>query len=372
MIKFSAQGLRWKREMQKQRTNDIFFSVIACCLFILAVQLSALSQIQNQKCMICHGKQDFGVKKEDGTFRLLYVNEDMLAGSAHSHINCYDCHNDIVEITALGHKKDVKKVQCTRCHYENNPVGAPETEKYREFQESVHQQELNKGNPKAPVCQTCHGSHNIKNFKSISSLDLKKNITSMCGQCHLDIYTAYKTSIHGAALFNKNITDVPVCTDCHGEHKIKRTDDPESSVFKTTVYSTCGECHASEKIVEKYGIKADKFKTYETSYHGIAVQFGEKTAANCASCHGVHDILPQDDPNSSINENNIVKTCGKCHPDANANYAKGRIHINPQSEDSGSIYYISSTFKWLTIITLTLLAIHVILDLVRKLKHKAQ
>lgn len=347
----------------------ILFTVLISFCFVVINAVSQ-SQIQNQKCLICHGKKDLSVKLEDGTTKILFIDDSVLSHSAHSKISCYDCHNDIVEITALGHKKNVNRVQCTRCHFENNPVGAPETEKYREFQESVHQQELNKGNTKAPACQTCHGTHNIVSEKSISPLDLKKKITYTCGQCHLDIYTIYKASVHGTAIFEKNIEDIPVCTDCHGEHTIKKTDDPGSSVFKTTVYSTCGSCHASEKIVEKYGIKADKFQTYESSYHGIAVQFGEKTAANCASCHGVHDIRPQDDPLSSIHPDNIVKTCGKCHPDANANYAKGRIHINPKSEESGSIYYISGFFKWLTIITLTLLAIHVMLDLIRKLKHK--
>lgn len=337
---------------------------------VLLLSGKGFSQMQNQKCLICHGKPDFGAKRDDGSFVKLYVNEAVLSNSPHVKISCYDCHNDIVEITALGHQKNVAKVQCTRCHYENNPVGAPETEKYREFQESVHQQELSKGNPNAPRCQTCHGSHNIKAAKSQDSLQLKQNNTKICGSCHIDIYTTYSTSVHGVALLKKSSTDVPGCTDCHGEHKIRKHDDPESSVFKTAIYGTCGNCHASEKIVEKYGIKSDKFETYEESYHGIAVQFGEKTVANCASCHGVHDIKPQDDPTSSINENNIVQTCGKCHPDANANYAKGRIHINPQSEESGSIFYISSTFKWLTIITLSLLAIHVGLDLFRKIKHK--
>jgi hypothetical protein len=71
-------------------------------------------------------------------------------------------------------------------------------------------------------------------------------------------------------------------------------------------------------------------------------------------------------------QQNIVKTCGKCHPDANVNYAKGRIHLNSHSEEAGSIFYISNIFKWLTIITITLLAIHVLLDLFRKIRHKAQ
>lgn len=343
------------------------------CLFTFAfflLPLSSFSQIQNQKCLICHGRYDFNVKSEDGTLKSLYVNDSLLKSSSHVNIICYDCHNDIVEITALGHKKNVKKVQCTRCHFENNPVGAPETQMYTEFQESIHQQELFKGNPKAPMCQTCHGTHDIKKRNSMSSLELKKKITKMCGQCHLDIYSVFSSSIHGVALFQKNIPDVPSCTDCHGEHKIKKPDDPGATVSKTALYNTCGGCHASEKIVEKYGIKADKFATYEKSYHGIAVQFGEKTVANCASCHGIHDIKSQDDPSSSIHPNNIVRTCAKCHPDANANYTKGRIHINPRSEEAGTIYYVSNFFKWLTLITLSLLAIHIVLDLTRKLKHK--
>lgn len=354
--------------MKKILQHISFLAVIAA---IISCTGNLFSQAQNQKCLICHGKPGFSVKTEDGRLKNLFVSDSTLKSSPHTNIFCYDCHNDIVEITALGHKKDVKKVQCTHCHFENNPVGAPETEKYAEFQESVHNQERLKGNDKTPICQTCHGSHDIKKRKSLSELDLKKKITQMCGQCHLDIYSAYSQSIHGTSLFEKNNADAPVCTNCHGEHTIKKKDDPASKVYKTAIFNTCGDCHASEKIFEKYGIKADKLETYEESYHGIAVQLGEKTVANCASCHGVHDIRPQDDPRSTINANNIVKTCGKCHQDANANYTKGKIHINPKSEESGSIYYISSVFKWLTIITLTLLAIHILLDLLKRLRQKA-
>jgi predicted CXXCH cytochrome family protein len=362
---------RLEKKLKRMHNFSLPFSVILCVILnSLAINQSTFSQVQNQKCMICHSKPDFKIKREDGSIIQLYVDDSLLKKSPHSEISCYDCHNDIVEITAFGHKKNVSKVQCTRCHHENNPVGAPETKKYLEFQESVHQQELNKGNPKAPVCQTCHGTHDIIKRSSLSPLELRKRIAQVCAKCHLDIYAVFKSSIHGFELFEKNNVDVPGCTDCHGEHTIKKHDDPQSSVYETKIYGTCGECHASEKIVEKYGIRSDKIKTYETSYHGIAVQFGEKTAANCASCHGVHDIRPQDDPASMIHTNNIVETCGKCHPDANANYTKGKIHLNTSSEEAGSIYYISGFFKWLTLITLSLLAIHVVLDLYRKLKHK--
>ncbi len=40
---------------------------------------------------------------------------------------------------------------------------------------------------------------------------------------------------------------------------------------------------------------------------------GLVVAANCASCHTAHSILPHTDPNSSINRRNIAATCTKCH-----------------------------------------------------------
>src|SRR5512143_503783 len=183
--------------MNKQHCRFIRLIILTGFISLWFLPEVLYSQIQNQKCLICHGKSDFSVKREDGTTRSLFVDEGLLKSSPHANITCYDCHHDIVEISAEGHKKDVMKVQCTRCHYENNPVGAPETQMYSEFQESVHQQEHLKGNPNAPTCQTCHCTHDIKKRKDLSSLELKKKVTKVCGSCHLDIYSQYSTSIHG-------------------------------------------------------------------------------------------------------------------------------------------------------------------------------
>jgi len=40
---------------------------------------------------------------------------------------------------------------------------------------------------------------------------------------------------------------------------------------------------------------------------------GLTVAANCASCHTAHNILPQTDPNSSISWRNIAATCGSAN-----------------------------------------------------------
>jgi formate dehydrogenase gamma subunit len=83
--------------------------------------------------------------------------------------------------------------------------------------------------------------------------------------------------------------------------------------------------------------------SYKDSYHGLASQFGSKVVANCASCHGVHNILPSTDPKSMISANNLPQTCGQCHIGAGANFASGKIHLTselvttPGAQDAGLI-----------------------------------
>jgi len=59
--------------------------------------------------------------------------------------------------------------------------------------------------------------------------------------------------------------------------------------------------------------------------------------ANCASCHGVHNILPSTDLRSTINRSNLVATCGQCHPGVTEEFALGKVHVDaPLSADTGS------------------------------------
>src|SRR5208283_5236144 len=98
----------------------------------------------------------------------------------------------------------------------------------------------------------------------------------------------------------------------------------------------CSRCHSSERLNTKYNLPADRVKTFFESYHGMAAQYGSTVAANCASCHGYHKILPSSDTNSSINKSHLVETCGKCHPGASRDFALGKIHVPPDGLASGS------------------------------------
>ncbi len=343
-------------------------------LFLTIIFISAscsvlYAALPIQKCMICHGKKDFKKVREGGQIIKLYVDLKEIDESVHGKKICTDCHYDVIEIP---HKETPKKVQCVRCHFKGNPEGAPQSDAYLEYERSVHGMEAEKGNAKAPICQNCHGDHNIRLTDDPSSEVFPEKVASTCGKCHIKVYGEYINSIHGVSFYQKDIFDAPTCTSCHGEHLIQTKAEPDSAIHPANVVKTCEHCHKEEQIVGKYGIEVDQVSTFEDSFHGIAVKFGSRTAANCASCHGVHDIRPSSDPLSSIHIDNIPKTCGKCHPGANKNYAKGKIHVDPHSKEAGIIYYVAAFFKYLTLLTMIGLILHILLDLFRKSKTKKQ
>lgn len=75
------------------------------------------------------------------------------------------------------------------------------------------------------------------------------------------------------------------------------------------------------------------------SYHGLAAEGGSVVAANCSSCHGVHNILPSSDPHSTVHHANLNATCGKCHKGATQKFTLTVVHqsdgVHP--EDIGAV-----------------------------------
>lgn len=338
-------------------------------LIVLFVSIPLALSAQERRCSICHGKIDFKARDASGRERRLYVNEEALHKSTHGKLACVDCHADALE---LPHPKRLKKVDCLACHSRGRTFEQGPTIEYLLYRDSVHARERQKGNPKAPDCAACHGSHDILSRTDIRSRGYKLNIPDkMCGRCHDKALNEYRKSVH-ADFSRKGDSNPPVCTDCHTEHGIKRTADPGSTVYATNIVAMCVKCHGNFSIMKQYGKKTEEVATYYESFHGVATKFGEKDIAHCASCHGYHAIRTREDPASSIHPANLPATCGqaKCHPGATANFAKGKMHVNPQSRESGIIYWVALGFKWLTITVLLVLFVHIFLDFLRKLQEK--
>lgn len=330
---------------------------------------TAATRADIRQCGICHGRREFKVVEPDGTVRPLFVDESELKASVHAKWQCIDCHADVDKIP---HAKHLATVNCQRCHFAANPVGAPENVSYEGYVKSVHGRLRLAGNTKAPACQTCHGGHNVRKPADPTSRVNKLNIPQTCGSCHTQILAEYRRSVHGTALLEKHNLDAPACTDCHGEHDILAPKDTTSDVSATHIPETCSKCHGAMGFSEKYGIPINPVTTFRHTFHGIANELGSRRVANCASCHTAHDVLPPEDPASSVNPANIPTTCGKaqCHPGANANYARGRFHVDPESKSAGIIYWVALFFKILTISTMVALMIHILMDLIKKLRHR--
>jgi cytochrome b subunit of formate dehydrogenase len=291
--------------------------------------------------------------------------------------SCSDCHTEhgIVPITDA--KSPVNRLVevkvCLKCHLNNPDVQKrvnPSAKFIESYEKSAHGIAYHKGNTKAAICTDCHGSHKMKKASDPSSSVNKRQIPGTCAKCHNEIARQYNESIHGTA-FQKGNGNSPICTNCHGEHEILPPTDPRSPVASENISSkVCGICHNSVALNSKFDLSGKKFASYQDSYHGLATTSGDIKAANCASCHGVHNIKTSDNPTSSINKANLIQTCGKCHPGANVNFTRGSIHVLAKDKEEGLLYFIATSYLLLIVIIIGGMFFHNLIDFLRKSKSK--
>lgn len=218
---------------------------------------------------------------------------------------------------------------CGRCHGDKSVMrGSGISDRpFLSYRESVHAKAIARGNQSAAVCTDCHNSHDIQPAANSQSSIAKVNIPATCGKCHKSEATEFLQSVHGQAVV-RGVSRAPVCTDCHGIHDIAMPFDQNTAIATTAVATdSCAKCHEGVALTQEFGVAGERVSSYKDSYHGLASKMGSKVVANCASCHGVHKILPSSDPASMISANNLPQTCGQCHVGAGANFAQGKIHL---------------------------------------------
>lgn len=266
---------------------------------------------------------------------------------------CSDCHGKHNIRPASDPESTIYRANiprtCAVCHDDMQMIlkhNVHAEQPYREYQQSAHGKALFKDGlvSLAAVCTDCHGVHDIQANGAVA---LKPHQPGTCGRCHVSEYLAYTRSVHGTA-FKQNITDAPVCADCHGEHDIVSPWDPQSSVSSLKITHTCANCHNDVTMMNKYNILTDRVSTYRHSDHGMGKDLGIVSVATCVSCHGFHDILPASDPDSSINPRNMQKTCGipNCHPDPSAEILQSKIHVDRNDPDIESLRRIRTIAVW--------------------------
>lgn len=365
----------------------------------------ALTEIpagEDTSCVACHGKHDVAaVKKPAFPFsdgpqpqacgKCHEGARDQFLRSAHGRAftakqasapDCLTCHRDPVapmtKTKATLAQKLAQTKQCESCHVGKDNVSdhALRGKKFvGSFDQSVHGAALLAGKVEAANCVDCHGAHEMNRAMAASAKVNKLRVADTCATCHEKAAKEFAGSVHAGALRKGNV-DSATCTDCHGEHDIRKHTDPLSPVSaKNVAQEVCANCHASLKLTQKYGLPSQSFQTFTDSFHGLAVRGGSVEVVNCASCHSSHGIKSQKDPTSTIHPSNLVTTCGQCHPGANTRFAVGKVHVSPeaaQGADGNSpiLYLISSLYVILILAVVGGMILHNGLDFLKKIRRK--
>jgi hypothetical protein len=279
-------------------------------IFLFALSVSISSEDLNSKCFSCHGMNNFSYLAEDlNAIRSLTVSPKKFEKSVHGKLSCTDCHK---ETKNFPHKPILTKVGCNQdCHaFDSEGKVYNHSNVVLEFDKSIHAKGKNGKSQDSPNCSNCHGI----------------------------------TSPHDIVKVTKTITAHEKMTQCV-------------------------VCHDNKEMMERNHVEVSAFESYKQSFHYKSIKFKGKASAVCQDCHGVHGILPKDNLESSISNNNLAKTCGKsgCHEGAEINFAmSGANHLKARIDKEPILWWEEKMFQILTGGTLGMLVIGIILDIQKK------
>jgi len=368
--------------------------------------------MSDRDCLSCHARKDIHTVR-DGETISLFIDTLEVKSSIHRNTACAQCHTGASPIQKRPCATITTKVDCSICH----------AEVVSTYASSTHGTLTDRGDPNAPACKDCHGLHGTREHRDSKSPTYPTNVPNLCGKCHRQgekaanrligekqkVVKNYVESIHGKGLLQSGLVVTAMCTDCHTPHHELPGSNPASSVNRHNIAQTCAECHhgiyeqftqsihypgkaktdkelpmchdchSSHTITrtDQEGFKLniinqcgrchqDVTQTYFETFHGKVSKLGYTAAAKCYDCHGAHDVLPVWDPKSHLSRQNIVKTCGQCHPGSHRRFAGYLTHATHHDRDKyPALFYTFWFMTFLLVGTFGFFGLHTALWLPR-------
>jgi nitrate/TMAO reductase-like tetraheme cytochrome c subunit len=211
------------------------------------------AQLYKETCRGCHATQ-----------------YDTMADSMHGQLSaagnlnaplCADCHDPHAQKALRDTQGNLMPAErlnipqtCARCH----------STIYNEYAASVHGSALSVNNTDVATCTDCHGVHLITDPRNEA---FRLSSVQTCANCHTDpekmakyglstaVLDTYISDFHGTTvtLFEKrtpdDVTNKPVCFDCHGVHDIRAVKDPKKGLsIRANLMVTCQRCHPDANL----------------------------------------------------------------------------------------------------------------------------
>ncbi|MEN8263936.1 MAG: cytochrome C [Nitrospirota bacterium] len=336
-----------------QKNTGLYISLLLIPL-LLCVFISVSFAADVGNCLLCHKYPGISRVDEEGQMRLFYVNEDIFNNSVHAKVKCEGCHVDVKKIP----HDPAKKVDCLiECH-----IIEPSSEKKFSHKDvetfistSVHGTIDTEGKEKKyiadyPTCKDCHDNplyRPISFFKRVRP-GISDESLGRCRVCHKKEEFIYRFYNHVTTRLHKSRNPLNIA-------------------------EVCGRCHDDPELVARHGLSTKAVFSYGETFHGKAAKFLDERIPDCLDCHvrkgtSVHQMLSNDDPESSIHKDNRSKICTNmdCHPTASPKFASYGVHAEFNLVQSPIQYFFTVFFIVLTGGTLLPLMGIIFLDIVRR------
>ncbi len=161
-------------------------------------------------------------------------------------------------------------------------------------------------------CTDCHADVSAEKLPHEPKLK-----PANCAGCHEAAVKDYQSTAHAKARAGGNMV-AATCSDCHGNHDIRKSSDEASRTHYLKVEGTCATCHGNDAIDRRRpGCRAATSRSaFHDGIHDKAIHAKRQTAPRRRTARvatAPTRSAPRATPTAESSRENVAQMCGSCH-----------------------------------------------------------